>query len=162
MRRRGRNSGLWFEEEINIEAKTMREVRPRIVIRHDVLSTKRQQRRAPFLQLRIDRRLEFFVVRFVKRSIRRVQSGKRLRNMLSNRLRDDRVDSKVRIAERMHVTCGACGVRRHVHQANTLRCLNPPWFADFDLGISRVLEKWRQPAELELCAAVDQYISVTH
>src|SRR5205085_6123287 len=46
------------------------------------------------------------------------------------------------------------------HQTNSLRCLDPPGFANLDFGIARVLEKRRQPADLEFGAAVDQYVRV--
>src|SRR5205085_10743563 len=82
--------------------------------------------------------------------------------MLSNRLRDDRVDSEMRITERMHITRGAGDVRRHVHEANSLRCLDASRFADLDLRVPSILQKWRQPAEVQLSAAVDQHIGVAH
>src|SRR5436190_6332120 len=40
MRRRRRNSRLWFEEDIDTDTETMREVRPRIVIGHNMLAFK--------------------------------------------------------------------------------------------------------------------------
>ena len=141
-------------------AKAVREVWPRIVIRDDVLAFKRQHGGAPFLQLRVDGRLEFLVVRFVKCGVRRIESGKRLRNMLRDRFRDDRIDREMRIAERMHVARGARDVRRHVHEADALRSLNASRFADLDFRVPRVLQKWRQPAELELRAAVNQHIGI--
>src|SRR5436309_116712 len=162
MRGRRRNSRLWFEKEIDVEAETVREVRPRIMICRYMLTAKRQQGCAPFLQLSVNSRFEFLVVRFVKSGVRRIERGKRLRDMLSNRLRDDRIDSEMRIAERMHITRGARDVCGHVHEANSLRCLDASRFADLDLGIPRILQKWRQPAELQLRAAVDQNVSIAH
>ena len=142
----------------NTEA--VREVWPRIVIGDDVLAFERQHGGAPFLQLRVDRRLKFLVVRFVKCGVRRIERGKRLRDMLRDRLGDDRIDSEMRIAKRMHVARGARDVRRHVHETDALRRLHASRFADLDLRVPRVLQKRRQPAELELCAAVDQHIGV--
>src|SRR5215831_20674614 len=84
VRRRGRNARLWFEENIDIQSKAMREVRPGIVISDNVLAMKRQQRSAPFLQLCVDRGFKLLVVSLIKCSIGRIQSGKRLRNMLSD------------------------------------------------------------------------------
>ena len=67
---------------------------------------------------------------------------------------------EMRIAERVHVAGRAGHVRRHVHQANALRSLDASRFADFDLRIARVLQERRQPADLQLGAAVDQHIGV--
>src|SRR6266446_3083388 len=133
MRGRRRNSRLWFEKEIDVEAKTVREVRPRIMICSYMLTAKRRQGCAPFLQLSVNSRFEFLVVRFVKSGVRRIKSGKRLRDMLSNRLGDDWIDSEMRITERMHITRGARHIRRHVHEVNSLRCLDASRLADLDL-----------------------------
>src|SRR5438552_1027909 len=162
MRGRRRNSRLWFEKEIDVEAETVREVRPRIMICRHMLPAKRQQGCAPFLQLSVNSRFEFLVVRFVKCGVWRIESGKRLRDMLSNRFRDDWVDSEMRIAERMHITRGARHIRRHVHEVNSLRCLDASRLTDFNLWVPRILQKWRQPAQFELRAAVDQDIGVAH
>src|SRR5207244_2100897 len=83
MRGRRRNSRLWLEKEIDVEAKTVREVRPRIMIGRYMLTAKRQQGCAPFLQLSVNSRFEFLVVRFVKCGVWRIERGKRLRDMLS-------------------------------------------------------------------------------
>ena len=64
----------------------------------------------------------------------------------------------MRIAQRVHVAGGAGHVRRHIHQPNALRRLDAPGFADFDLWIARVLQERRQPADLQLRAAIDQHV----
>jgi hypothetical protein len=63
--------------------------------------------------------------------------------MLRDRLRDDRVHSKMRIAKRVNVTRGARNVRRHVHEVNALRRLHASRFAHIDFRVPGVLEKWR-------------------
>src|SRR5262249_22523901 len=139
MRGRRRDSRLWFEKEIDVEAETVREVRPRIMICCHVLAVKRQQRCTPFLQLGVDGRFELLVVSFVKCGIYRIESGKRLRNMLSNRLRNDRIDSEMWITERMHITGGARDVRGYIHEPNPLRCLDASRLTDLDLRVPRIL-----------------------
>src|SRR6516162_5245699 len=127
-----------------------------------MLAVKRQQGCAPFLQLSVNSRFELLIVRFVKSGVRRIESGKRLRDMLRNSLRDDRIDGEMRITERMHVTGGPCDVCGYVHEANSLRCLDPPRLADLDLRVPRILQKRWQPAEFQLCAAVNQNIGIAH
>ena len=82
--------------------------------------------------------------------IRRIEGGKRLRDMLSDRFCDYWIDRKMRIAERVHVPRGACDVCGHVHETNSLRRLNAPRFADLDLWVARVLQKRRQPSKFQL------------
>src|ERR1051325_470251 len=143
MRGRGRNSRLWFEKEIDVQAETVREVRPRIMICRHMLTLERQQRCAPFLQLSVNSRFELLVVRFVECCVRRIERGKRLRDMLSNSLGDDWIDCEVRITERMHVARGAGDVCGHIHETNSLRCLHASRFADLYLRIPRVLkQRW--------------------
>ena len=67
---------------------------------------------------------------------------------------------KMRITECVHVSRGARHVCGHVHQANSLRRLNAPRFADLEFRVSRVLKKWRQPAQLKFRPAIDQDIGV--
>src|SRR5438309_4453945 len=130
------------------------------MISHNMLAFERQHGRAPFLQLRVDGGLEFLVVRLVESGVRWIESGKRLCNVLRNRFGDDRVSREMWITERVHVTGGACDICGHVHEANSLRSLNAPRFADLDFWIARVLQKRRQPAELKLRATVDQNIGI--
>ena len=59
--------------------------------------------------------------------------------MLRDRLRDDRIDSEMRIAERVHVARGARDICGHVHETNSLRRLNPSRLADLDFRVARVL-----------------------
>src|ERR1051325_7658302 len=120
MGRRWRDSRLWFKKNVDINAKTVREVRPRIVICDDLLTMKWQQRSAPFLQLSVNRALELLVVRLVKCGIRRIQSGKRLRDVLCNRLGNNRINSEMRISERVNVTRSSCDICWRVHEANAL------------------------------------------
>src|SRR5438093_4095522 len=120
MRWRRRNARLRLEEDVDVNSETVCEIRPRIVISHDLLAFEWRHGRAPFLQLRVDGGLELFVVRLVECCVRRIESGKRLGNMLRNRLRDDRIDSEMRITKRMHVTRSARHICRHVHEANSL------------------------------------------
>ena len=49
MRRRGRNARLRLEENVDVQTKTVREIRPRIVIGDDVLPLEWQHGGAPFL-----------------------------------------------------------------------------------------------------------------
>ena len=116
--------------------------------------------RAPSLQFRIDRCFELLVVRVVKSRIRGIDRGERLRNMLRDRFGDNRIDREMRIAERVNIAGSARDVGRHIHQTNSLRRLHATGFADFDLGVARVLQERWQPADLEFCAAVNQYIGV--
>ena len=62
------------------------------------------------------------------------------------------------IAERVHVAGRARHIRRHVHQANSLRSLHAARFAQLDLRVARILQERRQPADLQLRAAIDQHI----
>src|SRR5262245_42271148 len=117
---RWRDSRLWFKKNVDCDTKAVSEVGPRIVIGDDLLTMKRQQRSAPFLQLRVDRRLKFFVVRLVKCGVRRIQSGKRLRDVLRNRLGNNRINSEMRISERVNITRSSCDICWHVHEANAL------------------------------------------
>ena len=71
----------------------MGEVRPRIVIGDDVLAFERQHGCAPFLELGVDRRFELLVVRVVGRGVRRIDGANDLRDVLRDRLGDDRVDA---------------------------------------------------------------------
>src|SRR5215467_11098593 len=102
----------------------MREVRPGIVISDNVLAMKRQQRSAPFLQLCVDRGFKLLVVSLIKCSIGRIQSGKRLRDMLCNCLGNDRINGEMRIAERMNVTGSSRDVCWYVHKPNAFRRLD--------------------------------------
>src|SRR5207245_9773945 len=119
------------------------------MISHNMLAFERQHGRAPFLQLRVDGGLEFLVVRLVESGVRWIESGKRLCNVLRNRFGDDRVSREMWITERVHVTCGACDICGHVHEANSLRCLDASRLADFNIWVPRILQKWRRPAQLE-------------
>src|SRR5438876_1057620 len=132
------------------------------MISDNMLAFERQHGRAPFLQLRVDGGLEFLVVRLVESGVGWIESGKRLRNVLSDRLSNDWINREVRVAKRMHVTGRTCDICGHVHEANSLRSLHASRFADLDLRVPRVLKEWRQPAELKLRAAVDQDISIAH
>src|SRR5215472_18050862 len=114
MGRRWRDSRLWFKKNVDVKAKTVREVRPRIVIRYDVLSVKRQHSRAPLLQLRIDSRLKLLVVPIIKCRVRWVEGGKRLGDVLSNCFRNDRIHREMRIAERVHIAGRARDICWHV------------------------------------------------
>src|SRR5215471_16665608 len=125
-----------------------------------MLSMKRHHGGAPFLQLRVDGRLKFLVVCLVKCGIRRIQSGKRLRDVLCNRLCNNRINSEMRITERVNITRSPCDICWHVHEANAFRRLDSSRLAGLDLWIPRVLQKWRQPAELELGATVNQHIGI--
>src|SRR5262245_19256768 len=66
----------------------------------------------------------------------------------------------MRISERVNITCSPCDICWHVHKANAFRRLDSSRFANLDLWIPRVLQEWRQPAELELGATVNQRIGV--
>src|SRR5438094_2877544 len=125
------------------------------MISDNMLAFEWRHGRAPFLQLRVDGGLEFLVVRLVESGVGWIESGKRWRDVLRNRFGDDRVNREVRVAQRMHVTSSACDICGHVHEANSLRRLDASRLTDFDLGIARVLQKRRQPTELELGAAVN-------
>src|SRR5215472_16322492 len=98
-----------------------------------MLPTKRQQCSAPFLQLRVDRGFKLLVVRLIKCGIGRIQSGKRLRDVLCNCLGNDRINGEMRITERMNVTGSSRDVCWYVHEPNALSRLDPSWFAYLDL-----------------------------
>ena len=72
MRGRGRNSRFWLQEEIDVEAETVREVRPRIMICRHMLTVKRQQDRAPLLKLSVNSGFELLVVCFVECGVLRI------------------------------------------------------------------------------------------
>ena len=63
------------------------------------------------------------------------------------------------IAQRVHIAGGASHIGWDIHQTNSLRRLHPSGFADVELGVARILQKRRQPSQLQLRAAVNQYIS---
>src|SRR6266404_7111149 len=132
------------------------------MISHNMLAFERQYGRAPFLQLRVDRSLEFLVVRLVESGVRWIESGKRLRDVLSNRLRDNRVSREMWITQRMHVSRSARHICGHIHKTNSLRCLDASRFTDLDLRVPRILQKRWQPAQFKLRAAVDQDLGIAH
>src|SRR5436190_7899836 len=96
--RRGRNAWLGLEKNIDVQAETVREVNPRIVVSHDALPLKRQQGRAPFLELGVDRCLELLVVRVIGRGVWRIHRGERLGDVQRDRLGYDRVDHEMGIS----------------------------------------------------------------
>src|ERR1022692_106135 len=103
MRRRRRNARFRFEEDVDVQTEAMREINPRIVIGDDVLAFERQHGSAPFLQLGVDGRFKFFVVRFVNRRISRIDCRECLCNVLRHRFGNDRVSHEMWIAERVDV-----------------------------------------------------------
>src|SRR5438874_661151 len=132
MRRRRRNAGLWLEKDIDVQAKTVSEIWPRIVISNDMLPFERQHRRSPFLKFSVNRGFELFVVGVVGGGVRGINRRKRLRDVLGDRFGNNRVDGKMRITERMHISGRARQYGWDFHQMDSLRRLDPPWLANLE------------------------------
>ena len=155
MRWRRWNPRLRFEENVDIETESVGEIRPRIVVGDEALALVGQQFCTPFLELGVDRFLEFFFVRLISCGMARIDRRKGVRDMLRDGFRNNRVDHEVRITHRVDIAGRASERRWDFQKPDPLRRFHPSRLSDFDFWIARILQEWREPTDLEFRSAIE-------
>src|SRR4029079_14535903 len=103
MRGRWSDTGLWLELIDDRQAEACREIEKILVVRDDLCALVGSERACPLRGLRVNGTVELREVRSIDRRRFRIYAREMIGDVLRNDLAVERIDEKVRVAERVNV-----------------------------------------------------------